>query len=425
MSFHADQIILDRALFPYEPDLKKAQEFRDLLHSGKGKGGDFLGWLDLPVNTGDALIAEIEETAQLLKKNDAIVVTGIGGSYLGAKAVIEALGDPFKNNFPVYFAGHNLDSFYHERLFNHLKKLRYGVNIISKSGTTTEPAVAFRFLLKDLTERFGKESLKNLVVATTDKSRGSLKKLSDTIGLKTFIIPDDVGGRYSVISPVGLLPMAAAGLNIKSFVRGASLMREHLYSANGTDNPALLYASLRNEAYRSGKKIEILASFLPSLAYLSEWWKQLFGESEGKNQKGIFPAAVNLTTDLHSMGQWIQDGERNIFETVIDCVNRNPLFLPESDNDDDGLNYLSGKDLNQINRTALSSTLAAHASGGVPCIRIEIPDLNEEVMGALMYFFEYACGISAYMLGVNPFDQPGVESYKTEMFKQLKKPGYI
>jgi len=352
------------------------------------------------------------------------VLVGIGGSYLGARAVIEAVRNPFLKDLPIFYAGHNLDAGYYKNLLKHLSSLKYGVNVISKSGTTTEPALAFRYLWKDLTERFGASSMKDLVVATTDARKGSLRKLAGAENLKTFIVPDDVGGRYSVLTPVGLLPIACAGLDIKSFVNGAKLMRNHLKNAEGSKNQALLYASLRNAAYRRGKKIEIFASYNSNLYFFSEWWKQLFGESEGKDKKGIYPASVNLTTDLHSMGQWMQDGERSIFETVLDVLTTKNLDVPLSEKDDDGLNYLAGKNLNEINRTALQATVNAHSGGGVPCMRLEVPEINEAAIGALMYLFEYSCGISAHMLGVNPFDQPGVEAYKTEMFRLLKKPGY-
>lgn len=401
-----------------------ARKAREILESRQGKGNDFLGWMDLPAKIGDDHLSDVEATAEQIRKSEGLVSVGIGGSYLGARAVIEALSDPFEAVLPVYYAGHNLDAAYHKSLMKHLAGKRYSVNVISKSGTTTEPGIAFRMLWNDLKSRFSQEEIRKLVYATTDSSKGSLRKLSDHEGLKTFVIPDDVGGRYSVLTPVGLLPIAAAGLDIRSFVRGAKTMMEHLKNASTVEeNQAMAYAAYRNGAYRKGRKIEIMASYIPSLHYVSEWWKQLFGESEGKENRGIFPASVDLTTDLHSMGQWIQEGERSIFQTVIDIVKGDVLEIPGQETDDDNLNYLAGRNLHDVNRTALKATREAHASGDVPIARLELPELNEEVLGALMYMFEYACGVSAYMLEVNPFDQPGVEAYKKNMFRMLGKPG--
>ncbi|MEQ9365754.1 MAG: glucose-6-phosphate isomerase [Leptospirales bacterium] len=405
----------------------QATAARDQLEGRKGPGNDFLGWLDLPMNISDADLIAVESAAAEIRAAEALVVVGIGGSYLGARTVLEALRSPFDQDFPIYFAGHQMDARYHGALLEHLAGKRYAVNVISKSGTTTEPGLAFRSLYGDLAARYSSDELRRLVFATTDEKKGSLRKLADEAGLVSFAIADDVGGRYSVLTPVGLLPIAAGGLNIRRLIAGARTMREYLKGA-GRDfaaNPALQYAAYRNGQYRAGKKIEIMAAYNEGLHYLGEWWKQLYGESEGKNGKGVFPASVDLSTDLHSMGQWMQDGERSIFETVIDVaqIDGGPT-IEKLANDADGLNYLAGRDLNAVNRTALRATLAAHRDGGVPCLRIELSRLDEFTLGGLLYMFQYACGVSAYMLGVNPFDQPGVEAYKTNMFRMLGKPGY-
>lgn len=416
---YAGGINPDRAI------LEESDRARSILEKGDGPGSDFLGWVALPESISAKHIQEIASAAERIRRSDGLVVVGIGGSYLGARAVIEALRDPFADSFPIYYAGHHLDANYHKSLFSHLSGKKYSVNVISKSGTTTEPGIAFRILMEDLVFRYGPESLKELVVATTDAKKGSLRTLSDREGIPTFIIPDDVGGRYSFLTPVGLLPIAAAGLDMEGLVLGAKAMMELVRSEKDpSKNPALLYAAYRNLAYKNGKKIEIMASYLPSLQFVSEWWKQLYGESEGKNHRGIFPASVQLTTDLHSMGQWIQDGERTIFQTVLDVKDSPSLKIPETKDDEDGLNYLAGRELNEVNRTALLATAKAHASGEVPVARLELPELNEFYLGALLYMFEYACGVSAYMLGVNPFDQPGVEAYKKSMFQMLGKPGH-
>ncbi len=398
----------------------------ELLESRGGPGNDFLGWIDLPANLGDSDLAAVEAAAAQIREAGALVVVGIGGSYLGARAVLEALRSPFDPGFPVYYAGHHMDAAYHRDLLKHLAGKRYAVNVISKSGTTTEPGLAFRFLWKDLAARFSADELRSLVFATTDARKGSLRTLADRQGLSTFVIPDDVGGRYSVFTPVGLLPIAAGGADIRKLIAGARAMREFLAAnqKNFDANPALRYAAYRNSCYRDGKKIEIMASYNGALHYVHEWWKQLYGESEGKNGKGIFPASVDLSTDLHSMGQWMQDGERTIFETVLDVENVAGPSIEAAESDDDGLNYLAGRELNAVNRTALAATLSAHASGGVPCLRLQLRQIDEGVIGALLYMFEYACGVSAYMLGVNPFDQPGVEAYKSKMFQLLGKPGH-
>ncbi|MDH5655689.1 MAG: glucose-6-phosphate isomerase [Spirochaetia bacterium] len=424
MPFNPSDIFIDHSKFNLDFDFKEAEEAKNILENRTGAGSDFLGWVDLPLEINPAQIKALRESAEKIRKLDSLILVGIGGSYLGARAVIEALKNPFQNDFPIHYLGHNLDASYYKKLLDSQKGLRYAVNVISKSGTTTEPAIAFRLLWKDLSERFDSSYLKDAVIVTTDAEKGSLRKLADSENLTSYIVPDDVGGRYSVLTPVGLLPIAAAGFDIQEFVNGASAMRKYLKDTGGEKNPAIKYAALRNSAYRSGKKIEIFASYNSNLALFAEWWKQLYGESEGKMHKGIFPSSVNLTTDLHSMGQWMQDGERTIFETVIDVADTERISVPEITGSDDGLDYLAGRDLNEINRAALSATIQAHSEGRVPCMRIEIPKVNEASLGAMMYMFEYACGISAYMLGVNPFDQPGVEAYKTEMFKKLKKPGY-
>jgi glucose-6-phosphate isomerase len=408
-----------------------AQEANLLLENKTGKGNDFLGWLHLPSSIDNPAMNDILATAGLLRSScEVVVVIGIGGSYLGAKAVIEALSgafDSWSNKKPlVVYAGHHIGEDYLHELSAFLTGKSFGIINISKSGTTTEPALAFRILKKQLEKAVGKAEAGNRIVAVTDAARGALRTLADKEGYKTFVIPDNVGGRFSVLTPVGLLPIAVAGIDVRQLVAGAAFMEK----ATGTDvafenNPAALYAATRNLLYQQGKKIEILANFNPKLHYVSEWWKQLYGESEGKEHKGIFPASVNLTTDLHSMGQWIQEGERTIFETVISVAN--PQYRVEAPNDEedlDGLNYLAGKNVDYVNKMAELGTQIAHVDGGVPNIKIELPELNEYYLGALLYFFERACGISGYMLGVNPFDQPGVEAYKKNMFALLKKPGY-
>ena len=405
--------------------LEEARQARTQLEERTGPGHEYLGWMDLPAKLDESALAPIKAAAEKIREQEALVVVGIGGSYLGARAVIEALVSPFDERFPIYYAGHQMDQSYHSQLLGALKEKRYAVNVISKSGTTTEPGLAFRFLHSDLAARYSGD-LKDLLYITTDATKGSLRPMADEQGYRAFTIPDDVGGRFSVFTPVGLLPIAAAGLDLDKLIGGARQMAERVRREAGSDlgNPALAYASYRNAQYRAGKKIEIFTSYQSNLHYLAEWWKQLYGESEGKGARGIFPAAVDLTTDLHSMGQWIQEGERTIFETVLDMVvSPDELKVPEDAENRDGLNYLAGRTLHEINRVALQATLRAHSSGDVPCARLEAPELNEEIMGALLYMFEYACGISAYVLGVNPFDQPGVEAYKTNMFRMLGKPG--
>jgi len=403
------------------------------LHNGKGKGSDFLGWLNLPTSIDEAHLADIENTAKILRENcEVVVVIGIGGSYLGAKAVIDALSNSFdwlqteRKSPVVVYAGQNIGEDYLYELQELLKNKKFGIISISKSGTTTEPALAFRLLKTQLEEQQGKEAAKKLIVAVTDKARGALRTLATQEGFKTYVIEDNIGGRYSVLSPVGLLPIAVAGFDIRQLVAGAVTM-EKLCGVETAfeENPAAQYAAVRNELYKSGKKIEILANFHPKLHYIGEWWKQLYGESEGKENKGIFPAAVDFTTDLHSMGQWIQEGERNIFETVISVNEPNyTKIFPYDEADLDGLNFLSGKRVDEVNKMAELGTMIAHIDGGVPNLKIELPKLNEYYLGELLYFFEKACGISGYVLGVNPFDQPGVEAYKKNMFALLDKPGY-
>ena len=432
------QLNIDKALssvtkeqvFAYE---KEVAESMEKLHKGTGKGNDFLGWLHLPSSITDAHLSEIEAAAkQLRERCEIVVVIGIGGSYLGAKAVIEALSDTFAqikgngNNPQVLFAGQNIGEDYLYELQQVLAGKQFGLINISKSGTTTEPAIAFRLLKKQLEAKVGNEEAKDRIIAVTDAARGALRKLADMEGYKTFVIPDNVGGRFSVLTPVGLLPIAVAGFDIRSLVSGAASM-EQLCGAEVPfeKNPAAIYAATRNALYKIGKKIEILVNFNPKLHFFAEWWKQLYGESEGKDHKGIFPASVDFTTDLHSMGQWIQDGERSIFETVL-SVNKMKynVTIPTDEDNLDGLNFLAGKRVDQVNKMAELGTQIAHVDGGVPNLRIEMPEITEKYLGELIYFFEKACGISGYLLGVNPFDQPGVEAYKKNMFALLEKPGY-
>lgn len=411
----------------------KAQAANALLESGKGAGSDFLGWVHLPSSiTPDRIEAIEKQAAKLREKAEVIICIGIGGSYLGAKAVLEAMSDSFKflhkkRTAPVVvFAGQNISEDYTHELLEAVKEYSIATIVISKSGTTTEPAIAFRLIKAEIEKRYGKQEAAERIVAITDKARGALKTLADNEGYPTFVIPDDVGGRFSVLTPVGLLPLAAAGVDIAALVRGAQEMERA--TADGTPfekNPAAVYAAVRNELYEGGKKIEILGSYEPKLQYINEWWKQLYGESEGKDQKGIFPAAVDLTTDLHSMGQFIQDGNRILFETVMNVEKSGAeIVINEEPVDLDGLNYLSGQTVDFVNKSAMNGTILAHTDGSVPNLRIDIPEQTEYYLGQLFYFFEFACGVSGYMLGVNPFNQPGVESYKKNMFALLGKPGY-
>lgn len=412
---------------------KEVAESLEKLHKGTGKGNDFLGWLHLPSSITDEHLSDLEATAKILReKCEVVVVVGIGGSYLGARAVIDALSNSFdwllteRKNPVIIYAGQNIGEDYLYELQAVLKNKKFGIISISKSGTTTEPALAFRLLKTQLEEQQGKEAAKELIVCITDKARGALRTLATQEGYKTFVIEDNIGGRFSVLSPVGLLPIATAGLDIRQLVAGAARMEEVCSDTTPyEENPAAQYAVIRNALYRSGKKIEILVNFQPKLHYVSEWWKQLYGESEGKEHKGIFPASVDFTTDLHSMGQWIQEGERSIFETVVSVKEANHTVLfPTNEANLDGLNFLAGKRVDYVNKMAELGTMLAHVDGGVPNLKVEMPCLNEYYIGELLYFFEKACGISGYLLGVNPFNQPGVEAYKKNMFALLEKPGY-
>jgi glucose-6-phosphate isomerase len=404
-----------------------------LLHTGEGAGSDFLGWVGLPSSITPATLAEIKSTAESLReKAEVVIVIGIGGSYLGAKAVLEALGDPFaalkktRKDPVIVFAGHTISEDYVAELMAAVTNLSIATIVISKSGTTTEPAIAFRIVKGEIERRYGAAGATERIVAITDRARGALKSVADKAGYKTFVIPDDVGGRFSVLTPVGLLPLAVAGVDIEALVAGAARMEAATApSVPFERNPAAIYAATRNALYRRGFKIEILAAYEPGLQYFAEWWKQLYGESEGKNGLGIFPAGVIFSTDLHSMGQYIQDGERTLFETVISVASSHRTMTIERAADDgDGLNFLAGKRISEVNRMAELGTMLAHVDGGVPNIRLEIPEIDAASLGELIYFFEKACGISGYMLGVNPFDQPGVEAYKKNMFALLEKPGY-
>ena len=404
---------------------KAATEAIYQLDNATGEGSDFLGWVSLPGEITDAQIDDINTTAKNLADNcEVVVAVGIGGSFLGAKAVIDALSDTFAPTQKVVFAGQNIGEDYLHQLLNFLENKTYGIIVISKSGTTTEPAIAFRLLREKLEAKLGKTEASKRIVAVTDASKGALRKMADTEGWKTYIIPDNVGGRFSVLTPVGLLPIAVAGFDIKALVEGARAMQIATMKP-GAENLAQTYAMTRNALYNAGKKIEILVNYNPRLHYMAEWWKQLYGESEGKDGKGIFPAAVDFSTDLHSMGQWIQDGERTIFETVLSVENPDHTVVIPTDADNlDGLNYIAGKRVDEVNKMAELGTRLAHIDGGVPNMRITIPSITERHLGELIYFFERACGISGYILGVNPFNQPGVEDYKRNMFALLEKPGY-
>lgn len=415
----------------YESKVKNAQE---ALENGTCPGNDFLGWLHLPSSITPQFINEIKACAQVLRNNcDTIVVAGIGGSYLGARAIIEALGNSFawlindQTNPNILFAGNNIGEDYLKELTDYLRGRRFGVINISKSGTTTETALTFRLLKKQCEEQRGKEEARKVIVAITDAKKGAARTCADKEGYTSFVIPDNVGGRFSVLTPVGLLPIACAGFDIEKLVEGARRMEQDtLPSVPFKNNIAAQYAAVRNALYdEGGKKIEIMVNYQPKLHYISEWWKQLYGESEGKENKGIFPASCDFTTDLHSMGQWIQEGERSIFETVISVEQpKETLLFPADEENLDGLNFLAGKRIDHVNKMAELGTRLAHVDGGVPNIRIVIPELNEYYVGQLIYFFEIGCGISGNVLGVNPFNQPGVEAYKRNMFALLNKPGY-
>ena len=427
----AASFLAEGAVKAYEPKVKAAQE---ALENGTCEGNDFLGWLHLPSSITPEFLNEIQAVANTLReKCEVVVVAGIGGSYLGARAVIEGLGNSFawlvndKKNPTILFAGNNIGEDYLYELTTFLKDKKFGVINISKSGTTTETALAFRLLKKQCENQRGKEEAKNVIVAVTDAKKGAARTCADKEGYKSFIIPDNVGGRFSVLTPVGLLPIAVAGFDVKQLVAGAADMEKACGKDVAFDeNPAAIYAATRQALYtQAGKKIEIVCNFQPKLHYFAEWWKQLYGESEGKDQKGIFPAACDFTTDLHSMGQWIQQGERSIFETVISVETPNEkLLFPHDDENLDGLNFLEGKRVDEVNKMAELGTRLAHVDGGVPNILVNVPELNAYYLGQLIYFFEKACGISGLLEEVNPFNQPGVEAYKKNMFALLNKPGY-
>ena len=427
----AASFLAEGAVKAYEPKVKAAQE---ALENGTCEGNDFLGWLHLPSSITPEFLNEIQAVANTLReKCEVVVVAGIGGSYLGARAVIEGLGNSFawlvndKKNPTILFAGNNIGEDYLFELTSYLKDKKFGVINISKSGTTTETALAFRLLKKQCEDQRGKEEAKEVIVAVTDAKKGAARTCADKEGYKSFIIPDNVGGRFSVLTPVGLLPIAVAGFDVKQLVAGAADMEKACGKDVAFDeNPAAIYAATRQALYtQAGKKIEIVCNFQPKLHYFAEWWKQLYGESEGKDQKGIFPAACDFTTDLHSMGQWIQQGERSIFETVISVETPNEkLLFPHDDENLDGLNFLEGKRVDEVNKMAELGTRLAHVDGGVPNILVNVPELNAYYLGQLIYFFEKACGISGLLEEVNPFNQPGVEAYKKNMFALLNKPGY-
>ncbi|MGD6940409.1 glucose-6-phosphate isomerase [Cytobacillus gottheilii] len=404
------------------------------LHEKTGAGNDYLGWIDLPVDYDKEEFARIQKSAEKIKSDsDVLIVIGIGGSYLGARAAIEMLQHSFYNALSaeqrktpqIIFAGNNISSSYMKDLMDLLEGKDFSVNVISKSGTTTEPAIAFRIFRKMLEEKYGKEGARERIYATTDKARGALKTLAAEEGYESFIIPDDVGGRYSVLTAVGLLPIAAAGVNIEEMMKGAAEARGDFGTSELGENAAYQYAAVRNVLYNKGKTIEMLINYEPGLQYFSEWWKQLFGESEGKDQKGIFPASANFSTDLHSLGQYVQEGRRDLFETIIKVDEpRHELTIEEAESDLDGLNYLAGKSVDFVNDKAFQGTLLAHTDGGVPNLIVSIPKMDAYTFGYLAYFFEKACAMSGYLLGVNPFDQPGVEAYKVNMFALLGKPGF-
>jgi len=413
---------------------KLTQDAKELLVSKEGAGNDFLGWIDLPVAYDQEEFARIQKAAEKIQgDSDVLLVIGIGGSYLGARAAIEFLGHSFYNMLgkdkrktpEIYFCGNSISSTYLVHLMDVIGDRDFSINMISKSGTTTEPAIAFRVFKEKLEAKYGKEEAAGRIYATTDKARGALKNVADEEGYQTFVVPDDVGGRFSVLTAVGLLPIAVSGADISKLMEGAASGRERALNCDFESNDALQYAAVRNILLRKGKSVEIMANYEPCVHYIAEWWKQLYGESEGKDQKGIFPASVDLTTDLHSMGQYIQDGARILYETVIDIEkSREEIIIGEEKVDLDGLNYLAGKTVDFVNKNAMNGTILAHTDGQVPNLLIHIPEVSEFYLGELFYFFEFACGVSGYLLGVNPFDQPGVESYKKNMFALLGKPGF-
>lgn len=413
---------------------KLAEDAKEVLVGKTGAGNDFLGWIDLPVDYDKEEFARIKQAAEKIKNDsEVLIVIGIGGSYLGARAAIEFLRHGFYNNVSkeirktpeIYYAGNSISSAYLKQLIDVVGDRDFSVNVISKSGTTTEPAIAFRVFKELLEKKYGREEAARRIYATTDQAKGALKKLATEEGYETFVVPDDVGGRFSVLTAVGLLPIAVSGADIDKLMEGAASGRKLALESEFAENDALKYAAVRNILHRKGKAVEILANYEPSIHYVSEWWKQLYGESEGKDQKGIFPASVDLTTDLHSMGQFIQDGSRIMYETVL-CLEtpREELVINEEKVDLDGLNYLAGKTMDFVNKSAMNGTILAHTDGNVPNLMVSIPEQNEFYLGQLFYFFEFACGVSGYILGVNPFNQPGVESYKKNMFALLGKPGY-
>ena len=414
----------------YGTFIHKVSYAHEKLMHGTGEGSDFLGWVTLPSDTTEELLADIEKQAAFIRSRSELLVTvGIGGSYLGGRAVIEALQDPFLSFKPgvdqtrVIYAGHTLSEDYTASLMQLLDNHDYSVAVISKSGTTTEPAVAFRLLKQHLEKKYGKEEARTRIVAITDAEKGVLKKMSEEEGYKTYVIPDNVGGRFSVLTPVGLLPIAVAGFDVRKMIEGACAMQLLCVNPDADQNPAWRYAAVRNLLYSGNRTIELMVNYLPQLVYFSEWWKQLFGESEGKQGKGLFPASVSFTTDLHSMGQYIQEGPETLFETVIHVENSiQKLKVPNDSGNKDGLNFLAGKYLTEINHCAEEGTAIAHNDGGVPIIKVSIPEINERILGELIYFFEFACGLSGYTLNVNPFNQPGVEAYKKNMFRLLGKP---
>ncbi len=411
-----------------------AEAAKETLVGRSGAGSDFLGWIDLPVDYDKEEFARIQKAAaKISKDSEVLLVVGIGGSYLGARAAVEFLHHNFYNKISrdvrrapeIYFVGNNISSAYLKDLQDVIGGRDFSVNVISKSGTTTEPAVAFRIFKEMLEKKYGKQGAAERIYATTDKARGALKSLASEEGYETFVVPDDIGGRFSVLTAVGLLPIAASGADIEKLMAGAAAAREEALNAAFKENGALQYAAVRNILLRKGKAVEVLANYEPSLHYVSEWWKQLYGESEGKDQKGIFPASVDLTTDLHSMGQFIQDGSRILFETVLDVEkSREEIVIKEEPADLDGLNYLAGRTVDFVNKSAMNGTVLAHTDGNVPNLLVHIPARDEFSLGQLFYFFEFACGVSGYILGVNPFNQPGVESYKRNMFALLGKPGF-
>ncbi len=413
---------------------KLALDAKELLVSKTGAGNDFLGWIDLPVDYDKEEFDRIKKAAEKIKNDSKVLlVIGIGGSYLGARAAIEFLRHSFYNVVSkeirktpeIYFVGNSISSTYIKHLMDVIGDRDFSINMISKSGTTTEPAIAFRVFKAMMEKKYGKEEAAKRIYATTDKAKGSLKNLATEEGYETFVVPDDVGGRFSVLTAVGLLPIAVSGADIDKLMEGAQAGRKAALESSFEENDAVKYAAVRNILLRKGKGIEILANYEPSVHYVSEWWKQLYGESEGKDQKGIFPASVDLTTDLHSMGQFIQDGSRNMFETVINIeASREEIILEKEPVDLDGLNYLAGKNVDFVNKSAMNGTILAHTDGQVPNLMVTVPEVNEFYLGELFYFFEFACGVSGYLLGVNPFNQPGVESYKKNMFALLGKPGY-